>query len=95
MPSIPRRYNSIQYIFTGANLEKVFKKKESNFKIQMDKSEFLKLETAYLGHIISKDGVKPNPDKIKVIEKYPIPTTPKRIKQFLGLLGYYSKFIPE
>lgn len=78
------------------NLEKVFQRlRESNFKIQMDKSEFLKLETAYLGHIISKDGIKPNPDKISAIKKYPIPKTPKEIKQFLGLLGYYRKFIPD
>lgn len=78
------------------NLEKVFQRlRESNFKIQMDKSEFLKLETAYLGHIISKDGIKPNPDKISAIKNYPIPKTPKEIKQFLGLLGYYRKFIPD
>lgn len=78
------------------NLEKVFSRlRESNFKIQMDKSEFLKLETAYLGHIISKDGIKPNPDKIKAIENYPLPKTTKEIKQFLGLLGYYRKFIPD
>lgn len=78
------------------NLEKVFQKlRDSNFKIQMDKSEFLKLETAYLGHIISKDGIKPNPDKISAIQKYPLPTTPKEIKQFLGLVGYYRKFIPD
>lgn len=78
------------------NLERVFNRlRESNFKIQLDKSEFLKLETAYLGHIISRDGVKPNPDKIKVIENYPLPKTPKEIKQFLGLLGYYRKFIPD
>lgn len=78
------------------NLEKVFKRlQESNFKIQMDKSEFLKLETAFLGHIISADGVKPNPDKIAAIQKYPLPKTPKEIKQFLGLLGYYRKFIPD
>lgn len=78
------------------NLEKVFQRlRESNFKVQMDKSEFLKLETAYLGHIISKDGVKPNPEKIAAIEKYPLPKTPKEIKQFLGLLGYYRKFIPD
>ena len=77
------------------NLEKVFQRlRESNFKIQMDKSEFLKMETAYLGHIISSDGVKPNPDKISAIERYPIPKTPKEIKQFLGLVGYYRKFIP-
>lgn len=78
------------------NLEKVFTRlRESNFKIQMDKSEFLKLETAYLGHVISKDGIKPNPDKINAIQKYPMPKTPKEIKQFLGLLGYYRKFIPD
>ncbi|AAA92249.1 ORF B [Trichoplusia ni TED virus] len=78
------------------NLERVFQRlRESNFKIQMDKSEFLKLETAYLGHIISRDGIKPNPDKISAIQKYLIPKTPKEIKQFLGLLGYYRKFIPD
>lgn len=78
------------------NLEKVLQRlKESNFKVQMDKSEFLKLETAYLGHVISNEGVKPNPDKIAAIEKYPIPKTPKEIKQFLGLLGYYRKFISD
>jgi transposase InsO family protein len=78
------------------NLEKVFQRlRESNFKIQMDKSEFLKLETAYLGHIISKDGIKPNPDKISAIQNYPIPKTATEIKRFLGLLGYYRKFIPN
>lgn len=78
------------------NLEKVFKRlRESNFKIQMDKSEFLKLETAYLGHIISKDGIKPNPDKIEAIQKFPLPKNATEIKRFLGLLGYYRKFIPD
>lgn len=79
-----------------SNLEKVFQKlRESNFKIQMDKSEFLKLETAYLGHVIGKDGIKPNPDKIAAIKKYPLPKTTTEIKRFLGLLGYYRKFIPD
>lgn len=78
------------------NLEKVFQKlRESNFKIQMDKSEFLKLETAYLGHIISREGIKPNPDKISAIQNYPLPKTPTEIKRFLGLIGYYRKFIPN
>lgn len=78
------------------NLEKVFQKlRESNFKIQMDKSEFLKLETSFLGHVICREGVKPNPDKIAAIEKYPLPKTTTEIKRFLGLLGYYRKFIPD
>lgn len=68
------------------NLEKVFKRlRESDFKIQMDKSDFLKLETDFLGHVICKDGVKPNPSKTAAIEKYP--------QRFLGLLGYYRKFM--
>lgn len=78
------------------NLEKVFQRlRETNFKIQLDKSEFLRKEVAYLGHIVTPDGVKPNPDKIKAIKKYPIPRTPKEIKGFLGLLGYYRKFIKD
>lgn len=78
------------------NLKTIFQRlRESNFKIQMDKSEFLKQETPYLGHIITPDGVKPNPDKIKAIENYPLPRTNRQIKQFLGLLGYYRKFIPD
>ena len=78
------------------NLEKVFQRlRESNFKIQMDKSEFLKLETAYLGHVIGRDGIKPNPDKITAVNKFPLPTNATEIKRFLGLLGYYRKFIPN
>lgn len=78
------------------NLKKVFQRlRETNFKIQMDKSEFLKRETPYLGHIITREGVKPNPDKIAAICKYPIPKTTKQIKGFLGLLGYYRRFIPD
>jgi transposase InsO family protein len=78
------------------NLERVFTKlRESNFKVQMDKSEFLKLEIAFLGHVITRDGIKPNPDKVVAIQNYPIPRTPKEIKQFLSLVGYYRKFIPD
>ena len=65
----------------------------ANFKIQLDKCEFLKREVAFLGHIVTPEGVKPNPDKIKAIKNFPIPTTAKQIKSFLGLLGYYRKFI--
>lgn len=78
------------------NIRNVFKRlKEFNLKVQLDKSEFLKRETAYLGHIITPDGIKPNPDKIKAIKNYPIPKSTKQIKGFLGLTGYYRKFIKD
>lgn len=78
------------------HLTKVFQRlRDTKFKIQLDKSEFLKKEVAYLGHIVTSEGVKPNPDKILAIKKYPIPKTTKQIKSFLGLLGYYRKFIKD
>jgi len=90
-------------IIFGTNLKqhvetirRVFKElKEYNLKIEIDKSEFLMKEVAYLGHIISQEGIKPNPNKIDIIKKYPIPKTNREIKSYLGLLGYYRKFIPN
>lgn len=76
------------------NLKLVFQRlRDSNFKIQTDKSEFLRHEVAYLGHVVTPSGVKPNPDKILAIKRFPIPKTTKQLKGFLGLLGYYRRFI--
>lgn len=67
--------------------------KEVNLKIQLDKSEFLCKEVAFLGHVITPEGIKPNPSKIEAVLKYPVPKTIKEIKSFLGLVGYYRRFI--
>ena len=76
------------------SLSKVFERlRRSNLKVQLDKSEFLHKEIGFLGHIVSNDGVKPNPDKIRAVQDFPIPQTEKQIKSFLGLIGYYRKFI--
>ena len=76
------------------NLKVIFEKlRENNLKIQLDKSEFLMKEVAYLGYIISEEGIRPNPDKINVVKNYTIPKTTKEIKAYLGLLDYYRKFI--
>lgn len=55
----------------------------------------MKRETEFLGHIVTKDGIKPNPEKVSCIQKFPLPKTPKEIKQFIGLTGYYRKFIKD
>jgi hypothetical protein len=66
-----------------------------NVKIEPDKCEFLRPELAYLGHIISKEGVKPDPKKIEAVVQFPVPKREKDIKAFLGLTGYYRKFIAD
>lgn len=78
------------------DLHKVFTKlSNANLKIQTTKSNFLKTELEFLGHIVTKEGVKPNPNKIEAIMKFSIPKTQKQIKSFLGLVGYYRKFIKD
>lgn len=78
------------------NIAKVFDKiREHRLKVQLDKSEFLCKEVNFLGHVITPEGIKPNPTKLEAIRKFPIPTTKKEIKSFLGLIGYYRKFIPN
>ena len=76
------------------HLELIFEElKQYGLKIQLDKSEFLRKEVPFLGHIITADGIKPNPDKIKAILKYRIPKTQKEVRIFLKLTGFYRKFI--
>ena len=53
------------------------------------------LHIQYLGHIVSGKGITPMPEKLACIKEMPPPKTPKEIKQFLGLVGYYRKFIPR
>lgn len=78
------------------NIEKVLKRlSDFNLKIQLDKCEFLKKETEFLGHVITSDGIKPDPTKINKILDWKIPISPKEIKQFLGLTGYYRRFIKD
>jgi len=61
-----------------------------NLKLQPDKCKFVK---TYLGHVISKDGVKPDTKKLEAVRQFPSPKT--NIKRFLGLAGYYRRFIPS
>lgn len=49
----------------------------------------------YLEHLITDKGVKPDITKIQSVSKFPIPKNPKEIKSFLGLAGYYRRFIPN
>ncbi len=53
------------------------------------------LEVEYLGHRINSDGLHPTADKIKAIEDASQPQNVTELKSFLGLLSYYSKFLPN
>ena len=64
-------------------------------KLNREKCNFFKSHIQYLGHLISGEGIKPLLEKLESIREMPPPTTPKEVKQFLGLIGYYRKFVPR
>lgn len=75
-------------------LEVIFTKiREAGLKLAPEKCHFLKSEVAYLGHVISKDGTHTDPKKIDKILNWPKPATEEDMRSFLGLCGYYRRFI--
>lgn len=64
-----------------------------NIKLKLSKCHFLKREISYLGHVISDSGLKPDPGKISAIVNFPKPKNQTQIKSFLGICGYYRRFI--
>ena len=68
---------------------------KADLKLKESKCDFFKKEIHYLGHLISVDGIQPLPEKLESIHNMPKPRSPKEIKQFLGLTGYYRKFVPK
>ena len=77
-------------------LQEVFERlRQFNLKLQPTKCEFMRKEVNYLGHVITDQGVRPDPRKIQCVMDYPVPRNSTDIKSFLGLSGYYRRFIPD
>ena len=79
------------------HLDQVFERiRKANMKLKASKCEILKPEIDYLGHVITNKGeLKVNKDKVNAIEKLPPPTSLKGARQFLGMAGFYRKFIKD
>ena len=69
--------------------------RSADLKFKEVKCNLLKKHIQYLGHIVSGEGITPLPEKLVSIQKMWPSKTPKEVKQFLGLIGYYRKFVPR
>lgn len=78
------------------HLRLVFERfRDANLKLKPKKCHFGQRKVKYLGHVISKDGIRPDPEKISAIKEYPVPRTVKEDRAFLGLAYYYRKFVKD
>lgn len=78
------------------NIRKVLRKiQKAELTIKLKKCNFGMAECTYLGHRIGGGGVLPVESKVKAIQEMPIPQTKKQVRSFLGMIGYYRRFIPH
>jgi len=67
----------------------------AGFKLNKGKCKFLQSSVTYLGHVIDAEGLHPTEDKLKAIREAPEPKDVTALKAYLGLLMFYSRFLPN
>jgi hypothetical protein len=78
------------------NLRDVFNRIiEAGLKLKPAKCSFCSLQVDFLGHIVSAEGVQPDPGKVDKVADWPQPKTRKEVQQFLGLANYYRRFVQD
>lgn len=68
---------------------------ERNVVLGKEKLQFKLSEAPFVGHIITSEGLKPAPQKIKAVREMPAPTDVSGVRRFLGMIQYLSKFLPR
>ena len=67
--------------------------REQKFYLRLHKCAFGRSEVAYLGHIVGREGLKPDPKKVSAVADWPVPKDIHQLRSFLGLTNYFRKFI--
>ena len=62
--------------------------REYNLKLSRDKCQFRKLDIPYVGHVLTQDGLKPDPEKIRAVEGMKKPTCVKELQTLMGFIQY-------
>ena len=84
--------------FSGAlsNLTLIFERLRSyGLQLKSSKCHLFQASVPFLGHIVGRRGLECDPKKIEDVKSWPIPDCLKSIRQFLGFVGYYRRFIPK
>ena len=68
---------------------------EAGLKLKAKKCHLCCEEVEFLGHVLTNKGIKANPEKLDIINKWPIPESVKQIQSFLGFTGYYRRLIRD
>lgn len=77
-------------------LTEVFKRlKEAGLALNKDKCKFGRDELKFLGYIVNRSGLNTDPEKVSAIVNLPVPRTVRQVKQLLGMVSWYRRFLPD
>ena len=64
-------------------------------KLEFSKCSLFQEKVRFLGHVISADGIKTDPNKVSAVKEWVLPRTVKDLRRFLGFVAYYRRFVPK
>jgi len=67
--------------------------RSAGLKLKPEKCSLMQRSVSFLGHVVSGDGIATDPEKIRVVAEWPVPISIKEVRSFLGLSGYYRRFV--
>lgn len=68
---------------------------EGNLEVNLEKSQFCTSQVKYLGYVVDTRGLQVDPDKTKAIQEYPEATNLRQLRRFLGMVGWYCRFMAD
>ncbi len=86
-PSVAQHFSDLQAV--------LHKLQMAGLTINLKKSNFCLQEITFLGHVVNVQGIAADPSKVEAIRDYPAPTNIKEVQRFLGLAGWYHRFVPN
>ena len=66
---------------------------DTGLKFKPSKCHFIRQQVEYLGHLIIPSAILPNPVRVSAVQQFPVPSSVKEVRQFVGLTSYYHRFI--
>jgi len=67
--------------------------RDAGLKLKHSKYRLLQKHVAFLGHIVSANGISTNPEKVRAVADWPTPTNVRKVRSFVGLCSYYRRFV--